>query len=208
MLICPKEFNVDFGKKLIKYLDPTANILIIDKYWCWKDFGEQFGYLLPKIKQYLNNCGGNPSHLVYYLYQYCGLSTKWTKRFIENCKIGNPSIIAYNLVIYYEWSRIWAEKIVEKSKVGNPAGVAYLMAKDYKSSQKWAKKIIENSKIGDPLRAAYLLTKHCYLYHREWAEKIIENSKIGNPIFIASCMVKHCGSSKEWAQKIICRYKS
>ncbi len=173
MLKCPNSFDYLFGKKLIKYLNPLADISMINTDWCWKEFAKQFGYLKPKVMKYFEQAKeGDPSLAVFYLYKYGNFDKQWVKKFISNCKIGNPSWIAYCMSNYQ------CNKLI----------IA------------WAQKVIENCKIGEPAFAAYCMTRYCGST-KEWAEKVIENCKINNEI--AYYMTIYCGSSEEWYYNII-----
>ncbi len=161
MLKCPNDFTVDFGRKLIKYLDPTADISIIEDRWCWRKFGKQFKYLESKVMEYFEQVKeGNPSLAVYNLVYYCGFNIKWAEDIIVNCKIGNPSFAAYLMVVYCGSDKKWAENIISNSKIANPSYIAYLMVKYCNSDRKWAENIIGKCKIGDPLYAANLMVRY------------------------------------------------
>ncbi len=203
MLKCPNNFTVDFGKKLIEYLDPTADISMIKYNWCWKDFGEQFKYLESKIMRYFEQVKeGEPVKAVFYLIHYCKYNIEWGKKTIENNQIGQFAYYTYLMASNHYCTCQWAEKIIENSQSEDRNKAILKMLIVNNSKQSWFKTVIMNSRIGDPSNIVYFAVRHNML-NRKWAENFISNCKIGNPSYAAFLMVRDCNSDYKWAQIII-----
>ncbi len=152
------KFNVDFGKKLIEYLDPLADISIIEDNWCWKEFGDNFNYLKPKVMKYFEHIKNKDIvFAIYNLVKYCNFNREWAEKIISNCKIGDASYIAFIMVKYCNSDRKWAEEIILRCNIGNPAWSAYLMYENCGSSREWAEDVITRFKNKKSKKAAYML---------------------------------------------------
>ncbi len=138
--ICKFEITINFMRQLVKYLDTSADLLLIkddpawDNNFNWKEFNKNFNYLLPKIQNYLKDVKeGNPSLIVLNLVIYCNLSVIWAKLFIENTLIGEPCHSAYCLYNNKYVDLDWVLKIIKRCKLlnfGNALDTLFYMKND------------------------------------------------------------------------------
>ncbi len=220
-LKCPERFDWKFGKKLIKYLDPSVDISMIDNFWCWREFIREFKYLQSAVEKYLMNATtGEPTYALFML-----LYNDYINEFklqnklsddcngvdnIWDCNYCNINAQEFNeYLIQFEFKRKKIETFIKNCKIGNPTNIVVKMVKHCNSSVEWAQDVIENCKIGDPVISAVnlaILCKCSNLY--EWAENIITGSKIGNTSRAAYLMTIYCYSSEKWASEIILNSKN
>jgi len=136
---CPYDFDVEFGKQLVKYLG--GDVSKVKKKDCWWDFAKKFPELLnPAMKYFEEATAGAPSGAAYYLMVYGAAPLEWAMRVVENAKTGNPSWEAYKLTKYGAPLK-WAMKVIENAKTGYPSSAAYWLVRDCKAPLEWYEKL-------------------------------------------------------------------
>ena len=104
----PNEFTISWGRELIAHLggDPTP----IRDNWCWKQFGEQYPELRPRVEKFIeDSTEGDIAWAAYWMCMSCGSSREWAEAQIER-GIGGVTTAAQSMCMFCGSSREWAEK--------------------------------------------------------------------------------------------------
>lgn len=111
---CPMDCEVDFGRKLISYLNDS----FIKDNWCWKDFIKYFPHLKEQAEKYFEEVEtGNPGLFACWMVRYGDSKIEWAEKIIEkqiDKEFGDPALAAKNMVFHCGSQREWEKRIKQK----------------------------------------------------------------------------------------------